>query len=896
MRTSNFEYTNLDALSRWMNQLAFSIENSILVQIFSGIDDEHLLKNIATTIKNHMPHATLIGASTAGEILEGELRAESIIVSVSIFESVTLVSKSFIGNDSYVLGEKLAASIVTETTKAIIIFADGIKCNGESILKGLSKTLSKEIIVSGGMAGDNNHFKKTFVMHEDAIFENGVVAVSLNSENLLVHNSYNLSWRAIGIPMTVTKANGNVIYEINNQPITQVYRDYLGDDVVENFPDSVMEFPLIFYRTDMKIARTLVAADKDSVTFAGEMPEGTQVRFGVASGVLFNQGSKELYEINKNIATESLFIYSCIGRKMFLDKEIETELKPLATLAPTSGFFTYGELYSQNGECQMLNITTTVLGLSESPQITKHPSLGCETKKRVSLSISALIHLVEKTMSNLEVESQERHNTIAILNQYQKAIDQSFIISQTDIHGNIVFVNDLFCEVSGYPREELIGRPHSIVRHQNVPSSLYVELWETIKAKKIWKGIIENRRKTGLSYYVDATIFPLFDKDENITSFVGIRNNITDIKHQKDRAEAILNAQDSIVLLTSFVDEKMQVKQLNQKFFEIFAYKDMEDFLSKHSCICDLFIEKEGYLATLHNNKNWLETLVENQDKAHLTLFLDKNNNQRIFSVKAKEIKLETETFIISTFTDVTALENARIDALSAEKAKSAFLATMSHELRTPLNAVIGFSQILMSKEELPLQSMKGFIEKINISGRHLLGLVNNILDFSKVESGKTELNKKVFSLSNLIDETLSLVENEAIAKTIQLTKKDFTETKILADEQLLRQIFLNILSNAIKFSHHNSNITIAHKITQKDHVITICDEGIGLTQEQIAKLFKPFSQIQEHQNQAIIGTGLGLAISKKLIELHHGKIEVTSTLTKGSCFSIYLPIYEEKS
>lgn len=890
MKTYNTEYSNFNNVIKFIKDLKVLDTGSVLVQIFSGLDDDVLLIKISQTIKAEIANATIIGSSTAGEILEGKIVDESIIISFSVFDSVSLISSSVCGDNSEKLGESIANNIITQTTKAVIIFADGLKCNGEAILKGFSKTSKKDIIVSGGMAGDNSKFQRTFVIHDEKIFENGVVAVSLNSKDLLVHNSYNLSWRAIGLPMTITKAQGNRIDEIDNKPIIEVYREYLGDEVVVNLPDSAIEFPLIFNKANIEIARSMVSADENSITFAGEIPIGTQVRFGVASATLFDEGSKELYEVNSKVPLESLFIYSCVGRKSFLDKELESELLPLAGLSPVSGFFTYGELYSGYEEYQMLNITTTVLGLSETKEIKPSKNINPGSKKRLSLSTSALIHLVDKTISNLEVESQEKQNTIAILNQYQKAIDESYIISKADLDGNIIFVNDLFCDISGYKKEELLGKPHNFIRHPDVPKSLFKELWQTIQAKKIWRGILQNRNKNGTSYYVDATIFPLLDKDSNVTGYVGVRDDITDIKHQKDRAEAILNAQNSIVLLTSIVDKTMQVKQLNQKFFEVFDYPDMDDFLSKHSCICDLFIEKEGYLSAKLGDKTWLEVLLENSDQAYLVLVLDKNNNKRVFSVQARNIYLETENFIISTFTDVTELENARVEALSAERAKSAFLATMSHELRTPLNSVIGFSQILMSKDNMPMASTKSFIEKIYISGKHLLNLVNNILDFSKIESGKMQLNKNIFPLSNLINDAILLEENDALNKEISFTINGFSNIKIDGDEQLLRQVILNILSNAIKFSDKNSCIEMSYKDDKNSHIVCICDNGVGLSQEELSVIFEPFSQILEHQNKAIKGTGLGLAISKKIINLHNGKIEVESVLGKGSCFNVYLP------
>jgi signal transduction histidine kinase len=334
----------------------------------------------------------------------------------------------------------------------------------------------------------------------------------------------------------------------------------------------------------------------------------------------------------------------------------------------------------------------------------------------------------------------------------------------------------------------------------------------------------------------------------------------------------------------------MHVKELNKKFFDTFDYVDMEDFLSKHSCICDLFIEQEGYLSSEINGKSWLELLLEDPENAQLVLAQDKKKTQRVFSVKAKELLFDTETFIVSTFTDVTELENARVAALSAQKTKSAFLSTMSHELRTPLNAVIGFSQILMSKENMPQESIKSFVEKINSSGKHLLSIVNNILDFSKIDSGKMELSSKNFSLKDILDEAFLLFEGELEKKNITLERVACCDTTLFGDAQLIKQIVVNLLSNAIKFSNENSKVLLRYESDDVSHILEVCDDGIGLSQEQIDTLFDSFSQIKEHQNSAIKGTGLGLAISKKIAQLHGGDLNVTSNLGEGSCFRLSLP------
>jgi signal transduction histidine kinase len=289
-------------------------------------------------------------------------------------------------------------------------------------------------------------------------------------------------------------------------------------------------------------------------------------------------------------------------------------------------------------------------------------------------------------------------------------------------------------------------------------------------------------------------------------------------------------------------------------------------------------VEKEGYL----QKENWFE---EAQKEEKLVLMKDKFGKERVFSIKAKEIQLETEDFIISTLTDVTELHEAMLKAQEASRAKNIFLATMSHELRTPLNAVIGFAQILSTRiESMPKEMIKTYIDKIYVSGKHLLSLVNNILDFTKIESGEVKLDKEKINLKELLEDVLVLVEVAANKKNIKI-HKELENIVIEGNIQYLKQAFLNIISNAVKFTPNDKNIYI--KLTK--NLLEICDEGVGIKKEDIPKIFEPFSQIKEHQLKDIKGTGLGLAITKRIIDMHGFKMEVESEVGKGTCFRLFI-------
>jgi PAS domain S-box-containing protein len=239
---------------------------------------------------------------------------------------------------------------------------------------------------------------------------------------------------------------------------------------------------------------------------------------------------------------------------------------------------------------------------------------------------------------------------------------------------------------------------------------------------------------------------------------------------------------------------------------------------------------------------------------------------------------------------DTTILHEAISRATLAEKAKGSFLANMSHELRTPLNAIIGFSQILEKRNKLEDKD-KVYVEKIQLSGRNLLALVDSILDFSKIEEGKMEFYPTDINIETLFDEINILLETQANDKKINIIRDGFENTHpLFADKQLLKQAFINILSNAIKFTPEHGEIKIHYQYKDSLHHFSICDNGIGISQADLKELFYPFKQGDGARETLAKGTGLGLAITKKIItELHKGSISVESALGKGSCFKVSL-------
>ena len=226
-----------------------------------------------------------------------------------------------------------------------------------------------------------------------------------------------------------------------------------------------------------------------------------------------------------------------------------------------------------------------------------------------------------------------------------------------------------------------------------------------------------------------------------------------------------------------------------------------------------------------------------------------------------------------------------------ASKAKSMFLSSMSHELRTPLNAIIGFSQLL--EEDAVDEAVKDSSSEILKAGQHLLVLINELLDLSKVESGKMELNINDNDLNEIIKDSVNTIMPAANNGSIKIENKVNLESTCLVkvDPMRFKQIMLNLLSNAIKYNSEKGSVMIDSQLVDKETIkISVCDTGSGLTTEQIENIFQPFERVGADSTQ-IEGTGLGLGLAKNMVELMGGAIGIESKVGSGSCFWILIPL-----
>ncbi|WP_462272655.1 PAS domain-containing sensor histidine kinase [Methanohalophilus sp.] len=276
--------------------------------------------------------------------------------------------------------------------------------------------------------------------------------------------------------------------------------------------------------------------------------------------------------------------------------------------------------------------------------------------------------------------------------------------------------------------------------------------------------------------------------------------------------------------------------------------------------------------------------------------YLTKSGDKRWSRVSSTKL---AENRVIAFIKDVTDRKNdentliqAKTIAEEANHAKSEFLANMSHELRTPLNSIIGYSQILNQNRSGNLNEKElKYNSNVLVSGEHLLDLINNILDISKVEAGRMDYKPEKINLPEAIDGVIGLVKPLAMKKSIEIRfAQNFDLLELWADRVKFKEVMYNLLSNAIKFTPEKGEVKVYSNIVDGTVQISVSDNGIGIPREKCDDIFDPFKQVDSSLNREHEGTGLGLSLVKKYVEMHDGIIWVESEVGKGSTFTFTIP------
>lgn len=529
MKLFNHKYETLEDLRNFIEKN--DINENVLIQIFSSNTSKELLIKIKEKIKELLPKSSLIATTTAGIVDEGHIRDDEVLISFSNFEASSVKDVAYFKNNVDEIIFDLKSNYINDKTKFIIAFADIFNFDISKLLSKMSENFPK-VAIAGGYAGDDLLFKSCTVLSSKNN-DCDIVFAIVDSDVLQIDTKYFFNWETVGRSMTVTKSDGNIVYEIDNKLAADVYEHYLGKTVRDNILQYGIEFPLVFEDSGTVVARVPAVCDESngSITFVAPIPEGKKVKFGYANADYIEEQNYKYLNSNK-YKNEAIYIYTCASRRS-LGEFLHKELLTLNAIGKSAGFITYGEFFHNinTNSNNLLNITTTFITLNENVNIKKETSpFEADLKSEISredIRLSAFSKLLKQT-------SEEIDENIFYLEQFKKAINEVTISSAANEKGIITSVNENFEKISGYSKEELIGQPHNIVRHPDMSKDTFKNLWNDIRAGKLWQGVLKNMRKDGSPYYVLTEISPIYNKDGSLREYIGVRNDITELEEYKD--------------------------------------------------------------------------------------------------------------------------------------------------------------------------------------------------------------------------------------------------------------------------------------------------------------------------------------------------------------------------
>lgn len=378
MEIYQLKYTNLGG---WQHLTA--IKNNEKVQLVLIFGSTQLIKSNAGIdyIQKLFPNATITGCSTSGEIADVHVYDNTLIATAIFFEK-TWIKISYVkiekSEDSSKIGKLLYDQLKDSNLKHILILSEGLVINGSELVNGLKEVVPENISITGGLAGDGDNFKETFVI-ENGVAKNKLVAgIGFYGNNIEIGYGSLGGWDSFGIERIVTKSDKNVLYELDGEPALKIYKSYLGE-YAEKLPASGLLFPLSLRTSDksLPVVRTILAVDesKQSLTFAGNIDEGASVRLMKANFDRLITGAINAAKVsvsNVNLANPDLAIcISCVGRKLVLKQMVEEEVEGirdvLGNKAVLSGFYSYGEIspFNADATCELHNQTMTITTFKE---------------------------------------------------------------------------------------------------------------------------------------------------------------------------------------------------------------------------------------------------------------------------------------------------------------------------------------------------------------------------------------------------------------------------------------------------------------------------------------------------------------------------------------------------
>ena len=464
----------------------------------------------------------------------------------------------------------------------------------------------------------------------------------------------------------------------------------------------------------------------------------------------------------------------------------------------------------------------------------------------------------------------------------------------TDHEARIEWINEGFVRLTGYNLLDTKGRNLlEILFAKASDSSKKAYFAEQLREKAGCQLQLHLIDKQERPYWLDLELQPMLDQEEKFTGFMVIATNITEqkeaqklLKQQRDFALTVMTTAAQGITV---INREWHYEYVNPAFEAITGFK-AKDVLGK---------SPESFMP--QNEDVWADykKRCQNNKPASFEYGLTHAKGHKVDILVTSVPRFQGDEFlgVIATVTDITQSKQENKELLAAKeaaeaanKAKNEFLSRMSHELRTPLNAILGFAQLLELDELNQDQSEN--VDRILGAGRHLLDLINEVLDISRIETGSISLTIEPVLCERIVKESITLMQPLAKSRRVKLeldTESD-KSLSVMSDHQRLKQVLINLLSNAIKYNHEAGNVYLSWQA--KDGQLRFCvrDTGPGIPESKLDRLFVPFDRLDAEQT-SVEGSGIGLALTRRLVEVMGGKISVSSEQGKGSSFFIELPL-----